>query len=187
MSKSRKWVASVLVAASMAVVGTASALDDALVSEMASAIESVVQQNATASEAQKIDAIKAALAGNDKFSGKLDELVQALSDAKVADAVATQVIMSSSPTMTLETATNNFAAAKIVTDTKSAAPGAPVNLVTAAGNQQQQQQQQQQPIVQQQTNSSPGQVFQAAGNGAGGASNSSTPSSAGAGTGVSRT
>ena len=182
MSKSRKWVASVLVAASMAVVGTASALDDALVSEMASAIESVVQQNASASEAQKIDAIKAALAGNDKFSGKLDELVQALSDAKVADAVATQVIMSSSPTMTIETATNNFAAAKIVTDTKSAAPGAPVNPVTAAGNQQPQQ-----PVVQQQTNSSPGQVFQAAGNGAGGASNSSTPSSAGAGTGVSRT
>ncbi|MBK7656337.1 MAG: hypothetical protein IPJ18_16070 [Betaproteobacteria bacterium] len=43
MSKSRKWVTSLLVAASMAVVGTASALDDALVASMTAEIVAALQ------------------------------------------------------------------------------------------------------------------------------------------------
>ena len=133
MSKSRKWVTSILVAASMAVVGTASALDDAIVSEMADLITATLA-TATGSDDQKADAVKAALdkAGS-KFDGKVDELVQALADAKIADAVATKVILSEAPTLTLDQVTQNLSAAKIVTETKTSST--PVNIVPAAGNQ----------------------------------------------------
>ena len=178
MSKSRKWVTSILVAASMAVVGTASALDDAIVSEMADLITATLA-TATGSDDQKADAVKAALdkAGS-KFDGKVDELIQALADAKIADAVATKVILSEAPTLTLDQVTQNLSAAKIVTETKTSST--PVNIVPAAGNQPPQQQQQ---VVQQQPSTTP--VFQSGGSGTQVTSN--TPSSQGAGTGVSRT
>ena len=179
MSKSRKWVTSILVAASMAVVGTASALDDAIVSEMADLITATLA-TATGSDDQKADAVKAALdkAGS-KFDGKVDELVQALADAKIADAVATKVILSEAPTLTLDQVTQNLSAAKIVTETKTSST--PVNIVPAAGNQPPQQQQQ--VVQQQQPSTTP--VFQSGGSGTQVTSN--TPSSQGAGTGVSRT
>ena len=184
MSKSRKWVTSVLVAASMAVVGTASALDDALVESMATDIAAALQTVQNGTDDQKAAAVKAALDGKTQYAGKVDELVQALADAKIADAVATKVVLSEAPTLTLDQVTQNLAAAKIVTETKTSS--SPVNPVTAAGNQQnnqpQQQQQQQQPVVQQQ--STP--VFQTPG-GTGSQITSNTPSSQGAGTGVSRT
>jgi len=133
MSTSRKWVMGVLVVASMAVSGVASALDDAIVESMVADIAAAIQAApSNGTEDQKAAAVKAALDGKTQYAGKIDELIQALSDAKIADTVAVKVVMGEAPAMTRDQVAQNISAAKIVTETKTSAN--PVNPVTAAGN-----------------------------------------------------
>ncbi|MBK7656338.1 MAG: hypothetical protein IPJ18_16075 [Betaproteobacteria bacterium] len=106
----------------------------------------------------------------------MDEIIQAIADAKVADTVATKVILSAAPTMTADQVSNSFAAAKIVTETKSSSGAS--NPVTASGGQPQSGT----PVVQQSQ-----QAGGTSGGSGSGTSFSGAPSSVGGGTGVSRT
>ena len=226
MSNSRKWATSVLVAASMAVVGTASALDEALVDAMAADITAVmVGMPINATNDTKAAAIKAMMDSKPAYAGKIDELIQALADARAVDAVAVKVVMTASAnlppapqqdllvilpgppakgvTITQDSPAQEvqlseqiqqaLAAARIASEARR---GSITDPVTAAGSffdgrsqnfGQQQQQQSLTGAIQDLQSPVSTPIFQTPIGGIGGSITSNTPSSQGAGTGVSRT